>query len=337
MKKFINDETILESKRTEIKKLLKDKKLHEANTLIRSLNYYEIFEVSSYKIECLELLLNSKKFESRSFEKLFEILGWYTAFLNQYKILEYDMFNSEKSSYVSYINREEKEGYSTGKYVIEDYIQRIPKVNKDIVNTKKYKGLLQSNIKNLSLNNIKVLIKNEDLVKELIEEDKNGIFSLNILKIINESKFKDLKKEKIIELKNRIINKGIKDFFENDCLIVLEDLQKEELELLKKSVSKYMFNNLEYFLKQKFNKINEFKKYINYGKIKINYLYIEKNINKLLNETETNLTGLEIFCCIFDLTVDNLFEELEENNFWNIKKVKQIYEKERYVLNLENF
>lgn len=334
MKALIKEDNLLEEKRNEIKELLKLKKLNEANTLIRSLNYYQIFEKNEYRIECLEFLLKTKKFDTKIFEKLFEVIGSYVNFINKYEVLKYELFSDKNP--VSYNGYTTKYGYDTEKettmYLEIPNTSNIKEIENQL-NSKKYKKLISSNVKNLSLDSVKVLLKNKDLIKELIEEDIEGVLCLKVIDIL-ETKGDT---EENIEFDNLIFMRGLKDFFKNDSVIILNKKRSILGRDFNDYIKKQMIEKVNYLLEQDLDKIINFKKFVNVNNFKLKTSYIEKNITKLLSEKSDFLKPFENFSCIYGFSISNIFSILEKSKYWNIKELKRKYEKESYIKNLENF
>ncbi len=334
MKALIRDEKFLEEKRNEIKELLKLKKLNEANTLIRSLNYYQVFEKNEYRIECLENLFKSKKFDTKIFEKLFEVIGTYVSFINKYQVLQYELFSDkDTTSYTFYTT---KYGHNTEKEIMvySSFSDKSKlKEMENILNSKKYKKLISCNMEVLSLNSVKVLLKNKDLIKELIEEDIEGTLCLKLLDIL---KTKGDTTENI-ELDNLILMRGLKDFFEKDSAIILNKKRSILENDFNEYIKKQMIEKVNYLLKQETDKIIKFKKFVNVNNFSLKKSYIEKNITKLLSEKVGFLDRFENFSCIYGFSISNIFAILEKLKYRNIEELKRKYEKERYIMNLENF
>lgn len=334
MKAFIRDDNLLEEKRNNIKELLKLKKLNEANTLIRSLNYHQVFEKNEYRIECLEYLLKSKKFDTKIFEKLFEVIGTYVSFINKYDVLKYELFSSAGT--VSYDVYTTKYGYDTEKETImysEFSDKSKQKEIENRLNSKKYKKLISCNVKKMSFDSVKVLLKNKDLIKELIEEDIDGVLCLKLIDIL-ETKGDTTEN---IELDNLILMRGLKDFFEKDSVIILNKKRSILKSDFNTYIKKQIIEKVNYLLKQETEKIIKFKKFVNVNNFSLKKSYIEKNITKLLSEKVDFLNRFENFSCIYGFSISNIFAILEKLKYRNIEELKREYEKERYIMNLENF
>lgn len=325
MKDLINNKELLESTRIQIKKLLEDKKLNEANSLIRSFNYYQLFEESEYKLNCLELLLNSNKLNTKVFEKLFEIMVWYPQFTDRYKRIAYQTEVIEDTlSFISYGNSHDDECKSLNlKYYISK--NQKPYLNKNIVNDKKYISLLKNNMENLSLFCVSKIMKNKDVVVELIEEDNKSFFCLKLLDVLDKNE----------EFKERVFQKAMKNFFEKNSTILLQkyiDLFKEELSI---KGSKKILENIDYLKSKEKEKIIAFKKMFHVNKIKVNYVYIEKMMQKFMKEEEL-CKYVENLSLIINMNVYKIFELLEKNKF-NTELLKKKYEKSVFIKNLEDF
>lgn len=324
MKDLINNKELLESTRIQIKKLLEDKKLNEANSVIRSFNYYQLFEESEYKLNCLELLLNSNKLNTKVFEKLFEIMVWYPQFTDRYKRIAYQTEVIEDTlSFISYSNsHDECKSLNLNYYISKN---KKPYLNKNIVNDKKYISLLKNNMENLSLFCVSKIMKNKDVVVELIEEDNKSVFCLKLLDVLDKNE----------EFKERVFQKAMKNFFEKNSTILLQkyiDLFKEELNV---KGSKKILENIDYLKNKEKEKIIAFKKMFLVNKIKVNYVYIEKMIQKFMKEEEL-CKYVENLSLIINMNVYKIFELLEKNKF-NTELLKKKYEKSVFIKNLEDF